>query len=236
MTWQRASSIFLFILLGALTTGVGMGMVVFHARGERDTLQARIRADETRIESLLAEHTKMIDEASKQVTKAEEARKSTQAHLDTLTLSQGAWDTARALPSPDARTLRSWKNSLSLGLGVSVHVPTISAVVANDQSLTGTINGNATTAGDLWFSLTRYTPEAEASLRNQLTVTSSVSYRLGTRLVRGSRGLFRQNQSPAFVVRIEEQGVPRYLVWIRTIKPLTEPRLLEILSTLTFAS
>ena len=236
MPWRRARTIFAYILLGALATGVGMGIVLYHARQDRDALQGQVAAANARIDALVAEHTKLIAEATTQVNQAEDNRKNIQANFDAMQRFQQQWNEARVLPVPDARTLRTWKSVLSLDLGISVHTPSFAPAVATDQTLTATINGNAYTAGTLWFSVARYRPEGEASLNAQLASTSTVDYRLGTRLLRGTRGQFTNDRSTAYVFRVEEQGRPSYLIWIRTVAPLTEPRLLEILSTLTFAS
>ncbi len=236
MSWRRVASTCGLILLGAGATGIGMGTVLFHARTERDTLKEHVRATEAQITSLQDEHTRLMAEASVRVTKAEETRQATQQELKTFLRAQELLTSAPTFPSPDLRLRRTWNETLSVPLGISIRTPTFAPANVNDQSLTATINGTPQTAGDLWFSLTRFTPDGERSLIGQLQTTSSVRYRIGNRLLTGVRGTFHTDRSIAFVLRVEQNGRPEQLIWIRAIPPLTEPRLLEILSTLTFAS
>jgi hypothetical protein len=236
MSWRRVASTCGLILLGAGATGIGMGTVLFHARTERDTLKEHVRAAEAQIASLQNEHTRLMSEASVRVTKAEETRQATQQELETLLRAQELLTSAPTLPPPDARLRRSWNETISVPLGISLRTPAFAPATANDQSLTATINGTAQTAGDLWLSLTRFTPDGERSLVGQLNTTSSARYRIGNRLLIGARGTFQTDRSIAYVLRIEQNGTPEQLIWVRAISPLTESRLLEILSTLTFAS
>lgn len=236
MPWRRVLSTWMFILLGAGATGIGMGLVLLQARLERDTLKEHVRIAEAQLTSFQSEHTRLMTEASARVTQAEEAEQTAHAQLDAYVGAQKLMETSLPLPSPDPRARRTWVETISIPLGISLRTPNLAPANANDQSITATINGTAQTAGDLWFSLTKYSDEGERGLLRQLTSTTTVRYRIGNRLLNGSRGLFQGDQTPAFVFRIEQHGVPQSLIWIRAISPLTEQRLLEILSTLTFAS
>lgn len=236
MPWRRVLSAWIFILLGAGTTGVGMGLVLLQARMERDALKAQIQGVQAQMTTLQSEHTRLMNEASTRITKIEAEKAEGQARLSHLLEAEQLFAHASLLPSPDPRTRRTWIETISVPLGLSLRTPTTLPLVTTDQAITATINGTAETAGDLWLSLTRYTPEAERSLLNQLTTTSTVQYRLGTRLLTGVRGIFQTDRTVAFLFRIEQQGQPQILLWVRAIPPLNETRLLEMLSTLTFAS
>lgn len=236
MSWRRVASTCGLILLGAGATGIGMGLVLRHARLERNLLKEQVRAVEAQISTLQNEHTRLINEASAQVHKAEETRQNTERELQTLLRAQELLAGAASLPQPDPRTRRGWIETISVPLGLSLRTPAFAPTNTNDHSLTATVNGTAQTAGDLWLSITRFTPDGERGLTGQLSTTSSVRYRVGNRLLMGVRGTFQTDRSAAFVLRIEDQGSPTHLLWIQAVAPLSEPRLLEILSTLTFAS
>ena len=236
MEWRRVATTCGLVLLGASATGIGMGIVLLHARTERDLLNAQVRQTETDLQNLKKEHTRLIEEAASRLTRMEATHAVTTARLEAITQAETLLANASTLPTPDPRTRRTWPETIVVPLGISIRTPVYAPAAVNDQTLTATINGNAQTAGDLWLSVTRYSPDAERSLLNQLQSTTTVQYRIGNRLLAGTRGVFQQNRGIAFVLRIERLGTPEKLIWIRAISPLNEQRLLEILSTLTFAS
>ncbi len=237
MNWRRTASILGLVLLGAGATGIGMGTVLFHARTERNELQAALAQRDAELTRLNTEHTRLIADAQSKVSVAEEQAKQTQEKLDSTARAQAELIAARTLPSPDPRQSRSWKTVLSIPLGVSVRIPVTAKASFDDQSLTATVSSRADTAGEPWFSLTRYSAQDESVLRSRLqTASTTVSYRVQDRLVLVEKGTSLENGSRTLLVRVQENGTPQFLIWMRVVPTITEPRLLEILSTLTFAS
>jgi hypothetical protein len=236
MPWRRVLSTWMFILLGAGATGVGMGIVLLNARAERNALKSQVSIAEAQLQKLQTEHVRLMNEASERVTKAQTDVETAQSTLNHFVAAQQALTSAPVLPSPDPRVRRTWAETISVPLGISIRTPAYAPAALNEQTLTATINGTAQTAGDLWLSITPYSIESERSLLGQISATTSVRYRNNDRLLTGTRGLFQSDRSAAFVLRVERSGQPERLIWIRAISPLSESRLLEILSTLTFAS
>ncbi|MBU1348794.1 hypothetical protein KJ781_01855 [Patescibacteria group bacterium] len=236
---RRATTVILCILLGALASGVGIGVFLKLANDDRARLVKQLEeavqaSNESRLENQAAidEANHKLKEASTEVGKAQALVKALEEERDLLAI-------AEPLLPPSPSTLRSWSDVIAMDLGVSLKQPKGSDVQTNDKNaLTLTMASTQTATDGRWFSLTTYDERLEQELLLSLATSTPVAFTVNGRILTGKQGNLPNSPDQILILRIRKDGVITHLLWIRN--PGTNRRdasgATDVLGTLRFAS
>ena len=232
---RRTLAVLGWILLGALASGVSLGYYLNQANGDRQWLSLRAN-------SLQEENQSALDERDRKVSEADQKAQDAKVETDKMrSLLQACEDRnarlvkAVILNKPDSRTLKTWTESVSVTLGVSLRLPP--GLKAYDLGTSLEVNQPATNAsGTTVLAIYAYDPTHEQQLSQDLVDTDAVSYSINGALATGIRGHQTGSTAITFLLRIGADRVPTQLIYAKTYDKITESKILDILSTLVLRS
>lgn len=235
---RRYGHVFLWILSGALATGIGMLVILKQANTDRRRLTQLV--SKTQKEFAIAEKAKqaLIEMANKKLDVANKEMSRAQAIITALKEERDLSTTAQALNPPTPRMLKGWKEVVNLPLGVSCRFPPNTRAETNDaNSLMLAVerpdNSPASVPADLRiFSLTTYDERQEKELLSSFTTSTPVSYRVRGRLLLGHRGRVSTSPHTMIVLRMRANGETKHLIWARTLDGVSEQTILTLLATM----
>jgi hypothetical protein len=227
---RRALNIFFWIFLGAFAACVGMGFVLFQEHLDKKALFCQIQTNKEQLQSIQTTHDRLIQEAEKKLTEAKAEVKRIQELSDRREQEQAFLKTAPALYAPPSRVLRSWSSVISVPLGISLRLPPQAQASSTDGRIT------ASTNDEQWLIVVPYKEEIEQANAKVLSNTKAIQYKIGDRLLQGVQGERDGISGTTFLLRVQSQGVPTFLLWARTTSHVNQSLLLQTLGTLTFAS
>lgn len=230
---KRAYSVLLGILLGAIATGVGVGIFLKLANDDRTRLAAELDATVQGAKLSREENQRMVEEANRKLTQANTEVSKAQQLVVALQEERKQIAIATPLSAPTGRIVRDWKSAVDLDLGVSIKYPSDSAVernAATELTLAKTVG----TESARWFSLTPYDARLESEMLNAFTTSTPISYVIQGHLVTGRKGTILDQHGTVFVLQIHSNGTSTHLLWIKDA--VSPGAAMNVLSSMTFAS
>jgi hypothetical protein len=244
---RRFTSVIIFILLGALAVGIGMGLILKKANDDRERLadialqaqQASRKAQEAQAQAVI-DANKKVEDANSQVTQAQQALKDLQQERDAI---------AQATPllPPAPKLTRGWKQAISVDLGVSCLYPTGNEEKENDATALLIANeGSAAkseTMDTRWLQILSYSSTTELGISSYFSTSTPVSYLVDGHLLTGFHGsitAFFPGFSPAedvFILHVQKSGITTHTIWIKNPVGINTDGGLavhNVLSTLSF--
>ncbi len=228
---RRSLAILVWILLGALAASLGIGSVLLNAKHDREALEQKLAAEESRVTNLQQQHDQFIAEANRTVEAAVRNASATRDLLNTITQEQDTLD--RATPLITSAQAKRWSQTISFPLGISIRTPSFAITTSTDTLIQSTTFVDGATAA--WLSITRYDQTRADDLTRYLSSTEAINYRLNQTLITGTRGTASDGSS-VLVLRTQRRGTPTHLIWIKLTGQMTQARVLDSLSTLLFAA
>lgn len=232
---RRSLSIFLWILLGACASGIGMGYVLWQAQDQTRSLNHQLERTQEQAKAIAENHERLIQEADQKVALATAEALQSKDLLAKYEQEQLLLAQTSDLSSYRTKT-KTWNQIIAFPIGLSLRLPPNTFGTSTDYALLATTGGSSYQSGDLWLSATTYQPEQEHELSQGLFSTSSFAYRVDQTLILGQRGQKANVNGNIYVLRIQRQGKQTHLLWIRTNPTVNDARVLEILSTLSFGT
>lgn len=214
---RRVSPVLLAIILGALTTGVGMGIFLKKANNDRSRLSTEAAQFKAAVERADREKQQLADEANKKVEEANDEVAKAQRILEDIREERELMAKAKPLAKPSSRELRGWQPVVSLWQGVGFSLPPNTNVESNDaRSLTAVKQGVSDFLTDArWLSVTPYDDRLESELANALATSSVMSYLVNGRLVLGKSGTLAGSRDRVSILRVQEAASSTHLIWIK---------------------
>ncbi len=214
---KRVSPVLLAIVLGALTTGIGMGIVLKMANNDRTRLSAQASQARSAMERAEREKQQIADEANKKVEEANSEVAKAQRILEAVREERELMAKAKPLSKPSSRELRGWQPVVSLWQGVGLSLPPNTDVESNDaSSLTAVKKGLSDFLTDArWLSVTPYNDRLESELTDALATSSAMSYLVNGRLVLGKSGTLAGSRERVSVLRVQAAASSTHLIWIK---------------------
>lgn len=229
---RRSLSIFLWILVGALAAGGGVGYFLHVANQDRMQLVEQAQRAERQAQQQKAANAQLATEAN---TKLKDASAQIQRAKDELAAHQKhEVDLAAALPLPKPlpRTLRNWNQTFSIHLGLSLLVPPFSYATETDNGLNFL---RASAQGDMpWMTVIPYDADHEQQWSAAVTNTVPILYTFDHQhTLTGVRGMHQNTQATIYLLRLQNFSTSTHLFWIESHYPVDEQEILQTLSTLS---
>jgi hypothetical protein len=239
---KRAAPVLLAILLGAVVTAIGMGVILKLANDDREHLGKQIEQARADAQQALADKERIANEANKKVEAANDEVEKAQDVLRALEDQQRLLADAKQLMKPASRDTRGWQSVVSLPLGVSLLIPSRNVIQTNDvrsitigkQIATSTFIGGG--MPDVrWLSVTRYNEQDAIELDTSIATSTPRSYLVNGRLLTGFTGVVEGN-GPIAVFQVHQAASTTHLIWIKDPGTLGSGNGIErLLSTFEFA-
>ena len=231
---SRTSSVLLWILIGAVASGSGIGYFLHSANQDRSALSAQVEQARQDAEQAKADTEKLTKDANDKLTAAAIAVADAQKKLDQLTQERELLARATTLAQPDPVTLRTWGTAFSIPLGVTMRIPPGNHMLVTDHELnisTGPLAG----AGmqNQWVSITAYDASKEQALVDQLVSPEAVSFSVDGRLLIGQKGTMENVSGAVYVLHTFSDATSTHLLWARSNNLVTEKKVLQTLSTIS---
>lgn len=231
---NRRSSIFIGILLGALATGMGIGLFLKKANDDREVLALKIQATMQEASEAREENRRAIEEANKKLLVANTEVAKAQQIIKSLEEERKLLASATPLVEPSAKTVRGWTEVVAFGLGISLKQPLGSQIQTNDTSLVLIKSPEVPESDSRWLSMSRYNSRLEQELISALATSTPVSYLVNGHILTGVRGSLDNQKEPILVLRVRYGGEVSHLIWMRDPKNADGSTLMIVLSSLKF--
>lgn len=230
---KRSISVLLWILVGALASGVGIGYFLHAANADRRELVTEAEQAKQEAAATKAANDQLADEANKKLADASEEVANAQKLLKEYQDERLLMTQAVPLTQPTARQLKLWSEQVSVGLGVSVHLPPGNQALATDSSLVALRSGDP--AGQ-WLSIAAYDDQQDRTLSQSLQNAEPVKYLVGTHLLLGVRGKLSDLPGNVYVLHAQSAASSTHLFWARSSTSIPDETILQTLATLNFRS
>lgn len=228
-----------WILAGALASSAGLGIFLFQANRDRAELVRLLQAAEVRVKDAETNQRTTASEADQKIRQASEEVKRAEALLAALKEERDAL--TRAVTLTRSRAVASWKETVSLPLGVSLRTPSGFDVVVGQVSdgqprlavYATSPTTSTSTESRAWLVITPYT-EASQAIEQSTTKGEDRAYLVAGKLLIGKAGTMSSGEA-GVILRAQAVASSTHLIVANVSQPGSEKRLLEVLSTLTFA-
>ena len=233
---KRSMAIFLWILLGALASGLAIGFFLHRANTDRERLVMEIDKAKQQAEETMNANRKLVAEADQKLSGASAEVDHAQELIKQYELERDLLLHATRLDKPTPNQLRSWKTFLSLPLGISLQTPPGSYATSNEALVSVRIDDSIAGGSD-WLDITLYDRAYEVSRAQELVdATSTLTYLVDGHLLSGVRGRIRDTAVFGSVLRVMAHGTTTHLLWLRPRVGISDQTILRTLATLIFRS
>ena len=223
------------ILLGAIATGLGVGLFLFKANRDRQVLVNQLESITVEAQKSREENQQAIESANEklitaniEVTKAQELIKALQKERDLLA-------EAEILEIPSTRVLWGWSDIVSLDQGISLKIPSGNSVESNDNQTLTIAKDNKFKTESYWLSIMPYSAGREEEALSSLMDLEQLSYVVGERLISGYQGKTKIDNETIYVLQVRYGGATTHLLWIKDVFPWkSRSTVIDIISTMQF--
>ncbi len=234
------ASALLWILVGALTVGLGMWVILQQAKDDRRRLTYIVSRTQADLVTAQQVNQTLLQAANKKLELANADIAKAQTIIQGLKEEHRSSAQAQSLAAPKPQLLKGWSEAVNLSLGVTCRVPLWARVETNDATALTLVVERSTklaarpAADARWFSITPYDERLEKELINSLATSTSVAYLVHGHSLLGRRGRLLGSAQTIFVLRARQDGANKYLIWARTHEGVSDQMLLAVFSTLNF--
>ncbi|MBM3204697.1 hypothetical protein FJZ48_01805 [Candidatus Uhrbacteria bacterium] len=225
---RRSFSIVIWILIGAIASGVGIGFFLHQANTDRVKLVQQTNQAKAEVELAKKQSVQVTEEANAKLAAAE---KDLKTQLERVRQERKLFSQAVPL-RPSATITKYWNTNLSLPLGISIQSPTNYLVNTSSSGLLALNHPY----NDLVLNVAPYSSGREYELQQILSNTSTVVYLIDEHLVHGWIGTGTEPYGSDFVLRAQTDGTASHLLWGRIRSDAIRKTLNDILSSLDFRS
>ncbi len=229
---RRSIAVLCWILVGAFAAGSAIGYFLYQANHDRVRLAETVRKAEEQVSQIKTAQEKTANEANRKVAEASAEVTRTQDLLKRYEEERKLL--LKAIPlNMDPRKLKTWSESVSYPLGVSIRLPPGMNATQTEEAL---VVGKAsnTSGTDQWLSISAYNAQAERQLTDRLTDQVPRVYVVNDRILNGVRGKMADLPGYVYLFDIIHNATSTHLIWARSGADMTESKVLETLSTLAF--
>ncbi len=231
---RRSFVIFIWILIGALASGLGMSLALHRANEDRIRLTRLLGEARVEASTLLKEDLTTSDHLRSLSTELTRS----QAELDRLRRWQTRLKEATPLLPPHPSQTKGWSEFASVPLGVSIRIPPgMQANTSDDGVFIRTFLHQQGAVEEQWLGISRYTLERAQDIyghSQMVAETGSITHLLGNRLLQGTRGSLGVMGQKLYLFSVEDNATPTYLIWAKTVDGVDERTILDTLATLSF--
>jgi hypothetical protein len=214
---KRITSVLIAVLLGAITTGIGVVPFLVLANHDRNRLTSELEETRSWAERAESEKERLAREANEKVEEANIEIQRAQMLLEQIEEDRRLTAEAKLLSRPSSRELPRWDSYVSLYQEVKFSIPPNSSVNADTkQSLTVTNEGaHAELLGDArWLAITPYDPAREQELFGNVATSTGVSYLVDDYLLIGRRGSLKSGED-VMALTARHAATSTHIIWMK---------------------
>lgn len=223
---SRTLKVIGLIAIGATATGIGTGYFLYAANRDRIDLVQKIALAEQHVRELERQSEIIADDAQDQIKQANAEVKKAQELVIALQQEQQLFK--QATPLVTSKSAQSWKEILSLPLGISVRIP---PTTTEDQTTT-IITAKVNDRFDNWLQIEPYTTD-RLNLMKPQNASTTTDYLASAHdaLFIGQRYAM-PDRSIQYVLRLQKNASSTHLIILNTQSGMNEKQLLDTLSTI----
>ena len=223
---SRTLKVIGLIAIGAAATGLSTGYFLFAANRDRLDLAQKIAAAEQQVRDLEKQSEALADDAADRIEQANAEVKKAQELVIALQQEQQLFK--RATPLTPSKSTQSWKEILSLPLGITVRIP----LSATEDQTTSIITAKINDRFDNWLQIEPYA-ESRLEAMRPLNASSTEDYlaSVNDALLIGQRYQM-PDRTIQYALRLQKNASSTHLLFLNTQSGMTEKQLLETLSTI----
>lgn len=229
MTMRTSVQVLLWILVGALAAGLGVGYFLHRANLDLQQYSTETKQLKKELKKTKAANDALALEANTRIDQAEQVARAAARLAEQLTEERRLIAQATLLQAPLPRTLKNWETALSVGLGVSVRIPPGSKSVTDTSTLALVRDTDIA-----WLSATIYNPQHEQILTIPLTSSTPVTFLANHDLLTGVRAVTQDTKMPVYVLHRLSNASTTHLIWGTVSRGVDEATFLSTLATMTF--
>lgn len=237
---KRATPLLLAILLGAITSGIGVGIFLKLANDDRNRLAAELEAANEKAQVALEEQARVTDEANKKVSEANAEIQRAEELLRTLDEEQALAKQAKSLRKPSTGEIRGWQSIISFHQEMGLLIPARTKVESDTKEALIAVEQSAETipGGDSrWLSITPYDAGLETNLLASFGTSTGVAYIVDDTLLTGRMGTVGATKEKMLVLEARTRGEKTHLIWVKDPGTFTNDAGFErLLATFEFNS
>ncbi len=223
---SRTLKVIGLIAIGAAATGLSTGYFLFAANRDRVELAQKITAAEQHVQDLERQSELLADDAEDRIKEAQEEVKKAQALVVALQQEQQLFKQATVL-SP-VKATQTWKELLSLPLGITVRIPPN----ATEGQTTELITAKVGDRFDSWLQIERYNESRLTAMKPQnVSSTSDYLASVHDALLIGERYVM-PDRSIQYALRLQKNASSTHVIFLNTQSGITDKQILETLSTI----
>ncbi len=223
--------------MGALASGLGIGLFLHQANTDRLRLAEKIDTANKNITDIQESNRKTVEETNKKLQEANTEIAKAQQLIKNLDEERLLQATAQALRLPSAKNLPGWNDVIDLDLGVSLKQPPNSLVATNGpRALTLIRSASQINDDPRWFTIKPYSPLEEQELIQTLSTSTVITYTVDGTILTGVRGEDRFSHQQTLILHIQQSGIIRFLLWAKdpTGNSTITPTVMNALASLRF--
>ncbi len=237
---NRASSVFLFVLLGAFAVGIGVVPFYVLANKDRHVLATDLETAKAQAAQAEADKQKLADEANARVNDANAEVDKAQKLVTSLKEEQQLMSTAVTLPKTGSRELLAWTAVVSVPQHVSVFIPKTAAVESDTgdglRVMTSPTSSDPYARGDIWFQVLPYDDVKEQEFLADVASSTDVAYVIDDQLVAGKKGISYADGRTVYVLARRSGGEKMELIYLKNIPALGKTGAEKLLGSLAFGA
>jgi len=230
---SRTSSVLLWILIGAVASGSGIGYFLHRANQDRSALAVQVEQARLDAEQAKAENEKLAKDANDKLTAAAIEVAEKEKRLAQYQEERDLLAHATSLQSPDPTSLKYWGTAFSIPLNVTLRTPPGCGMLVTDHELNLASTRQSMSPQDQWFSIQAYDAAKEEELVGKLMGPESVSFSVDGRLLLGQKGTMENVSGTVYVLHTFSEATSTHLLWARSNTLVTEKKVLQTLATLS---
>ncbi|MCA9391429.1 MAG: hypothetical protein KC582_04205 [Candidatus Magasanikbacteria bacterium] len=223
---SRTLKVIGLIAIGAAATGLSTGYFLFAANRDRLDLAQKITAAEQQVRDLERQSEALADDAADRIEQANTEVKKAQALVVALQQEQQLFK--QATPLTPSKSTQSWKEILSLPLGITVRIP----ISATEEQTTSIITAKINDRFDNWLQIEPFAENRLEAMR-PLNASSTEDYlaSVNDALLIGQRYQM-PDRTIQYALRLQKNASSTHLLFLNTQSGMTEKQLLDTLSTI----
>jgi hypothetical protein len=215
---KRATPLLFAILLGAIASGVGVGIFLKLANDDRNRLSRELESLRAETVASAAESERVAEEANRKVAEANAEIRKAEDLLRTLEEERLLKESAKPLRKPGSAELRGWKSIVSFHQEMGLLIPSRTEVESDTKEALIAVESTVTAAprsDPRWLSITPYDAGLESNLLASFTTSTGIAYLVDDALLTGRKGVVGPAREPMMVLIARKNGEKTHVIWVK---------------------
>lgn len=232
---KRSASVLVAVLLGALTTSIGVVPFLVLANQDRNRLTEELTEKQKQAQELEQEKKKIAEEANQKVEEANAEIQRAQIILDETKADQDLLTTAEKLSFPKPYQTYRWQKTISVYQELQFLTPQKNTVLFDAQNGFAMAEESTRSSANIpWLRISSFDKDLKDSFVKKIKDPQETAFIIDQKLIKGIKGV-TQNDTIAYTLEARENATTTHLIWLEENSTLKkESDLVLFLSTFDF--